>query len=109
MLCLLAGAALGEESALNLLLIGTDTYEEDAAGRSIAMLLMRIEPKSKEVRLVSFLRDLYVPIPGYGSTRLNAAYYFGGEELKTALFQNFGASVDRTVKVNFSLLADVID
>lgn len=109
-LCLLAGAALGEESALNLLLIGTDTYEEDAAGRSDAMLLMRIEPKSKEVRLVSFLRDLYVPIPGCGSTRLNAAYYFGGEELlKTALSKNFGVSVDRTVKVNFSLLADVID
>ncbi|MEG2252665.1 MAG: LCP family protein, partial [Clostridia bacterium] len=85
------------EGTFNLLLVGTDSYQPDT-------------PETGDIRLVSFLRDLYVPIPNHGKTRLNAAYFYGGAELLTATLQNnFGVRVDRTMAVNFSLMADLID
>lgn len=103
-------ALASEAETMNILLIGVDTDTADQAGRSDAMLLVRITPETGDVRMVSFLRDLYLPIPGQGSSRLNAAYFFGGEELlKRTLKENFGVSVDRFVTVHFSLMAELID
>lgn len=93
-----------------LLLIGTDAYRVEDAGRSDAMIIAQINPKTAEIKLVSFLRDLYVKIPGHGKNRLNAAYVFGGADLlKRTLETNFGVQVDRTLAVNFSLMAELVD
>ena len=95
---------------MNVLLIGVDSAAEGQRGRSDVMMLARIRPEQGTVHLVSFLRDLYVSIPGVGKTRLNAAYHYGGEELLVkTLEKNFGISVDRTATVHFSLLADLVD
>ena len=62
------------------------------------MMLARIDPDAGTVRLASFLRDLYVSIPGHGRDRLNAAYFYGGEALlRQTLEENFGVSIDHTV------------
>lgn len=111
-LCLFvfSAAAQAGGSPVNILLIGLDVVEADKPARSDTMILLSIDPAAGSVRALSFLRDLYVPIPGCGKTRLNAAYYFGGEELLiTTLANNFGIAVDHTVTVSFSLLADVVD
>lgn len=101
---------LGDSNTLRVLLIGTDAYTVKQRGRSDTMLLFQINVQTGQIRLVSFLRDLYVKIPGHGKTRLNAAYVFGGAELlKQTLLNNFGVTVDRTVAVNFSLMVQVID
>ena len=60
--------------------------------------------------MVSFLRDTYVYIPGYGSEKLNAAYAHKGfgclfETLKV----NFGIVVDAGVEVDFSGFEQIID
>lgn len=103
-------ALASEAETMNILLIGVDTDTADQAGRSDAMLLVQITPETGDIRMVSFLRDLYLPIPGQGSNRLNAAYFFGGEELlKRTLKENFGVSIDRFVTVHFSLMAELID
>lgn len=100
--------ALGE--ALNVLLIGVDTAAPGQRGRSDTMMLARVDASAGEIKLVSFLRDLYVPIPGHGKTRLNAAYFHGGEALlKEVLQKQFDLSVDRTVTVDFSVLREVVD
>lgn len=109
-LLMLLPAAHAQAQAMNILLIGVDTVREEVSGRSDAMILVRADPASGDLRMVSFLRDLYVRIPGVGQTRLNAAYYHGGEELlKRTLAENFGVSVDRTVTVHFSMLAELVD
>jgi len=98
------------DGPVNILLIGLDTMETHQSARSDTMILLSVNPAAGSVRALSFLRDLYVPIPGCGKTRLNAAYYFGGEELlKTTLQNNFGITVDHTVTVSFELLAEVVD
>ena len=99
-----------EAEPLNVLLIGVDQSAPGTRGRSDTMMLARVNPSTGSIRLVSFLRDLYVPIPGLGKTRLNAAYQHGGEALlKEALAQNFNLTVDHTVTVNFSMLSDLVD
>jgi len=98
------------QEPFTLLLLGLDNYDPDGTGRSDTMVLARLDPRSGSIRLVSFLRDLYVSIPRHGSNRLNAAYVFGGPELLMETLQsNFGVQADAYVAVNFSLMADLVD
>lgn len=50
-------------------------------GRSDTAMLLRVDPEKEFLSLMSLPRDLEVPIPGYGTDRLNAAY-FEGERAK---------------------------
>ena len=109
LLLLFSAASAQPYEGLRVLLIGVDARSADQPGRSDAMMLAQISP-SGEVRLASFLRDLYVSIPGHGKNRLNAAYFYGGEDLLKQTFEkNFGITVDRTVTVDFSVLSDLVD
>ena len=101
---------LSDAHVFRMLLIGTDAYTMKAVGRSDTMIVLQVNTLTGEIRMVSFLRDLYVQIPGHGRARLNAAYVYGGAELlKKTLSRSFGVSVDRTLAVNFSLMAELID
>ena len=93
-----------------ILLIGIDARPGQKTGRSDTMLLLTLDPDHQSLKLTSFMRDMYVEIPGYKNNRLNAAYVFGGPDLliKT-LKKNFGVKIDYYAAVNFSLLADLID
>ncbi len=101
-----------DEDVINILLIGTDVRSDDYddMGNTDSMILVSIDTESKSIKLTSFMRDLYVTIPGYGKNRLNAAYSYGGPELLfRTLNYNFGVSVDEYVIVDFSAFADIID
>jgi LCP family protein required for cell wall assembly len=94
----------------HILLVGIDARPGQKTGRSDTMMLLTIDAEHGSLKLTSFMRDLYVEIPGEKNNRLNAAYMFGGPELliKT-LKKNFGVKVNYYAAVNFSLLADLID
>lgn len=95
---------------VNILLIGQDRREEEDRARSDTMILCTINKKTKEVTMTSFLRDLYVTIPGYQSNRINAAYTFGGMPLLSeTLKSNFGIHVDGNVEVDFTQFAQIVD
>lgn len=95
---------------INILLIGLDARPNQKTGRSDTMILMTLDNDHNCIKLTSFMRDLYVEIPGRSNNRLNAAYVFGGAELlMKTLEKNFGVTVDYYVAVDFSTLADVID
>lgn len=67
------------EEVINILIIGSDSrpYETNW-GRSDTMMLLSYNVVHDEACLVSFLRDIWVPIEGHGYNRLNATYTFGG-------------------------------
>jgi LCP family protein required for cell wall assembly len=74
------------------------------------MILVSINKKSKQIVMTSIMRDSYVSIPGYGNTRINAAYAYGGEDLLIdTIEQNFKIQIDRYVAVNFFTFVDVVD
>lgn len=99
-----------DKDVFDLLLIGTDAHEDDENGRSDAMVLVRLDADAEEIRMVSFLRDLYVTIPGHGKNRLNAAYMMGGAELLLqTLEENFGVTANAWAEVDFAGVTRVID
>lgn len=101
----------GKNSGLvNILLIGQDRRENEDSARSDTMILCTFNKETKEVTMTSFLRDLYVSIPGYSDNRINAAYAYGGSPLlNETLKQNFGIHIDGNVEVDFTQFAQVID
>lgn len=95
---------------VNILLVGQDRLEGEGRTRSDSMILCTFNKRTRELILTSFLRDLYVEIPGYGSNRINAAYAYGGMELlEQTLEQNFGVCIDGTVEVDFSGFSQIVD
>ena len=95
---------------LNILLIGQDARDGDTQSRSDAMILCSYNKKTNTLITTSFLRDLYVEIPGHGSNRINAAYSFGGTKLlKKTLEHNFGLYIDGSLEVDFSHFSEIID
>lgn len=94
---------------VNILLIGRDTASETGA-RSDTMILCTFNKGKNTITLTSFLRDLYVKIPGYKKNRINAAYTFGGSQLlDETLNLNFGVEVDGNVQVDFRSFREIID
>jgi LCP family protein required for cell wall assembly len=99
-----------EQHIINLMLIGQDRRPGQGRQRSDVMILCSINTETKELNLVSFMRDLYVAIPGYGNTRMNAAYAFGGMNLLSKCMEtNFGVHIDGSMEVDFDGFKDVVD
>ncbi len=101
---------IADTDLYTLLLIGSDSYEEDKLGRADTTILMQVNAEKKTIKLVSFLRDMYLPIPGRSSNRLNAAYIWGGERLLRKTLKNqFGVEADAYMEVNFARMIRLID
>lgn len=101
----------GEGSGIiNILLIGQDRREGERRARSDSMILCTFNKSEGTLTMTSFLRDLWVEIPGYGNNRINAAYSAGGMPLlNRTLKKNFGIHVDGNIEVDFSQFAGIID
>lgn len=98
------------DDILNILLIGQDARPGETRARSDVMILVTVNKTQKTLTLTSFLRDLYVQIPGYSNNRLNATYAWGGMGLlDSTLESNFGVLVDGNFEVNFDAFSSVID
>lgn len=94
----------------SILLIGQDKREGESRQRSDSMILATLDKEKGTISLTSFMRDLYVAIPGYSSTRINAAYAYGGMELlDETLEENFGVKIDGNVEVDFDVFQILVD
>lgn len=101
--------SLESGSYTHILLIGADR-ESGGASRADVIMLCSVDKANSKLLITSFLRDMYIPIPGHGNNRINAAYAFGGAQLlKQCLQESFGISVDHTVELDFEGFSAVID
>lgn len=95
---------------INILLIGQDRRPGEGRARSDSMILCTLNVNEKTLTMTSFLRDLYVQIPGYQDSRLNHSYQYGGMPLlNETLRVNFGIHVDGNVEVDFTRFTQIID
>lgn len=102
---------INTEGLVNILLVGQDRREGEGRQRSDSMIMCSINPETGEISLISFLRDLYVNIPGgYSNNRLNTPYIFGGFKLlNRTLEANFGISADHNIEVDFEGFIKIVD
>jgi polyisoprenyl-teichoic acid--peptidoglycan teichoic acid transferase len=65
------------------LLMGSDARpgEDPAATRADSIHILAINPAKAKATIVGFPRDSFVPIPGFGTTKINAAMAMGGPDL----------------------------
>lgn len=105
-----AQVATKVKGVVNILLVGQDSRADEERQRSDSMILFSVNTNSKELTMISFMRDLAVQIPEYGTRKLNAAYQYGGFELlDETLSQNFSVNVDYNVEVDFVGFKDIIN
>lgn len=96
----------------NILLIGVDAREgEDAEKtRSDTMMLVTIDTRNRQIKLTSFLRDMYVEIPGYREDKINAAQSRGGTQLLVDTIEyNFKIDIDNYMLVSFDMFTTIVD
>jgi LCP family protein required for cell wall assembly len=109
----------------NYLIIGSDTraFAESKAdiehfgsarqignARSDTMMVAHIDPGKHTGLLVSFPRDLWVDIPGHGSSKINAAFAYGGAQLAIrTIEQDFDIPISHYLEVDFAGFRDIVD
>jgi polyisoprenyl-teichoic acid--peptidoglycan teichoic acid transferase len=96
-----------------LLVIGTDGGRAPGRGdanRSDSLMLVRLDPETHRISYLSIPRDLRVEIPGYGTSKINAANQIGGPALTIATVKALtGLPVDHVVVVDFDGFKELID
>ncbi|WP_155892824.1 LCP family protein [Intrasporangium chromatireducens] len=91
-----------KDNGMNYLLVGNDARPGDTGSRSDVMVLVHVPQDRSTVQLIHFPRDLWVPIPGHGEAKLNAAYAYGGAPLLVETMQNMlGVEIDHVAIVGF--------
>jgi polyisoprenyl-teichoic acid--peptidoglycan teichoic acid transferase len=105
-----SGDLKSDPNIKNILLIGSDTRGGEKYGRSDSMMLLSINSKTNQIKLVSFLRDMYVKINGMRDTRINASYAYGGPKLLIDTIQNnFRVKIDNYVTIDFQSFDKAVD
>jgi LCP family protein required for cell wall assembly len=94
--------------SMNFLLAGLDS--EDSAGafehgdaRTDAVMILHINDSRDQAYLISIPRDTWVPIPGHGENKINAAYSFGGPSLYVQTVEELtGLRMDHLAVIDWS-------
>ncbi|MEO0349414.1 MAG: LCP family protein [Cyanobacteria bacterium P01_A01_bin.15] len=103
---------------VTLLLMGLDealdiegASPNDLVGRTDTMLLVRIDPETESINIMSIPRDTRVEIPGHGIDKINQANVEGGAELaaQTVSYNFNQIEIDRYVRVSTAAFREIVD
>lgn len=80
-------------------------------GLSDTMLMLRFEPSTHKVTLLSIPRDTRTWVEGHGLVKINAANYHGGPALSASSISELlgGVGIDRYVRINVQGIEKLID
>ncbi|MDN7241001.1 LCP family protein [Planococcus sp. N028] len=102
----------------NILVLGVDA-RGDEISRTDTMMLVSHNKKTDEVKVTSFMRDIYATIPGYQSYKLNTAYYLGVKEtgkvedgvalLADTIRSMFGVEIQHFAMIDFKSFEKLVD
>jgi LCP family protein required for cell wall assembly len=97
---------------LNVLVLGVDTRpdNQEMGSRTDTIMLVRVVPKTGNVKLLSVPRDLFVEVEPGEKEKINAAYNYGGVDETIETLENYsGLPVDHYAVVDFEGFERVID
>jgi LCP family protein required for cell wall assembly len=90
--------------ALDFVLLGSDSRDLDDSGngRSDSILVVHLNAKRDKAYIVSFPRDMWVTVPGYGKNKINAAFAFGGPPLTVSTLEELtDVRMDHVILIDF--------
>ncbi|HWQ72092.1 MAG TPA: LCP family protein [Desulfitobacteriaceae bacterium] len=97
---------------VNILLLGVDERDNSSENnfRMDTIILASIDPKSRQISLLSIPRDSRVQIPKRGWDKINATASYGGITTTIGVVQNLtGIRINGYIKTNFQGFKDIID
>jgi LCP family protein required for cell wall assembly len=104
---------------VNILLMGLDYRPQEQDSRADTMIVVHIDPVEKTAAMVSIPRDLWLPIPGHGEGRINAAFQLGEKDPNTpgggpglamaTVEDNFGIKIHYFAQVDFAGFEKIVD
>lgn len=101
------------KNVVNVLLIGADSRKGTNTGNTDVMMLVSLNKKTKQIKLVSLMRDSYLYIEGKNNSycsKLNAAFSMGGPEtLMNTIENNYKIEIDNFVMVNFESFKSIVE
>jgi LCP family protein required for cell wall assembly len=107
------------EDRVTVLLLGVDEREQESGPwRTDTIMLLTLDPVTKQAGVLSIPRDLWVPIPGHNEGRINTAHFVGdlyghpggGPALAEETVEyNLGVPIDYFVRVNFHGFVTLVD
>ena len=113
---------IGDTPGTNWLIVGTDSRAGlsdqqkenlatgDADGARTDTIMMAHLPPSGKPMLISIPRDMYVPIPGMGSHKINSAFNNGGPQLLVQTVEQFtGVHIDHYAEIGFGGFDNLVD
>ncbi len=120
------GIRPAESKGYDYVLVGSDSREgltaeqqkqlntgsaKDASGkRTDSIIVVHVPAGDGKPALISLPRDSYLPIPGHGKNKLNAAYSLGGPKLLVATIEAVtNVRIDGYVEIGFGGFASVVD
>src|SRR5438445_1175177 len=103
---------LDSKQRINILLLGSDNdqkFQQDAL-LSQTMIVVSIDPTTRQVTMLSVPRDLWVEIPGHPSAKIDLAYAQGGAPLARATVEKaFKIPIHYYAWVGLNGLVRVVD
>ncbi|MDQ6882616.1 MAG: LCP family protein [Candidatus Dormibacteraeota bacterium] len=107
-----ATPALAAGAPFTVLLLGSDDDSKFSADHVLtqSMILVRVNPASKQVTMLSIPRDLWVPLSTGGRGKIDGAYSYGRASAAIATVQrNFGVHIDDYAWIGLKGLIRLID
>lgn len=103
-----------DKNVMNIALFGIDSRNLNSfKGNSDSIMILSLNMDTKQVKIVSIMRDSLVKIDRKGKTtynKINSAYAYGGPELAIkTINENFGLDISEYATVNFEGMKDIID
>jgi LCP family protein required for cell wall assembly len=106
----LSGLAGDENGRTNILVLGVGDPGHAGEKLSDTMMVLSLDTHTKRVAQISVPRDLRVDIPGYGSSKINAANAYGGVGLAEQTVSNtLGIPIHYYVQTDFTGLKQLVD
>jgi LCP family protein required for cell wall assembly len=102
----------GPTEPFTVLLLGSDDDSKFVADRynTQSMILVRVDPSTKSVTMLSIPRDLWVPMPGGGMGKISTASHDGGIPAAVSVVEsNFHVHIDDYVWIGLEGLIKLID
>ncbi|MCV2394571.1 LCP family protein [Actinotalea sp. M2MS4P-6] len=103
---------------MNVLVLGSDSRIsagdpsdwEAGAQRTDTIMLVHLPADASSAYVMSIPRDSWVPIPGYGTAKINAAYSYGGPTLLIQTIEDLtGVRIDHFAVTDFESFVSITD
>lgn len=95
------------DGRVNVLIIGIGGEGHTGANLNDVNIVVSIDPTNNQVSMLSIPRDLYLTIPGYYTTRINAAYALGEDDPDTTGAAVLTETVESMLDINIHYFVTV--